>query len=421
MFSALVIALREGVEAALVVGIVLVYLRRTGRALLARFVWTGLALAVAASVAGALALDRWKINQEGFEGLLMLLAAFFVVTMIVWMNRVARHLKRRIEERVESFAQQAPAAASLGIALFVFLMVLREGIEMVLILRAVEVSSAGFSVWIGTALGLAAAVAVGLFFFKGTLKIPLARFFAATTLILWIVAFQLVLTGVHEMSESLWLPSSEREMAVIGPIVRNDILFFALILGAAALVVLREWLNLRHATASQPEANPADRRRSEWEQRKQRRWAFTAAFACLLVVVALAADFIYARASAAPPDATSVTPQGDQISIPLSEISDSNLHFYAVTLDNTVLRFLVIRKPGGSFGTALDACLICGPAGYYQDGSNVICRNCAAAIYVPSIGDVGGCNPVGFPSRVERGNLVIDLSAIREAAGQQKK
>ncbi|HEV8385747.1 MAG TPA: FTR1 family protein, partial [Candidatus Acidoferrales bacterium] len=125
MFSALIIALREGVEAALVVGIVLVYLNRTGRSALARYAWSGLAVALAASVAGAMLLERWKINQEGFEGLLMLLAAFFVATMIYWMNRVARGLKRQIEQRVESFAQQTAVAAGLGIATFVFLMVLR--------------------------------------------------------------------------------------------------------------------------------------------------------------------------------------------------------------------------------------------------------------------------------------------------------
>jgi uncharacterized membrane protein len=75
----------------------------------------------------------------------------------------------------------------------------------------------------------------------------------------------------------------------------------------------------------------------------------------------------------------------------------------------------VIRKPNGSWGTALDACLICGTAGYRQDGSNVVCRNCASAIYIPTIGEAGGCNPVGVPSRAENGTLVIDVSTLAEA------
>ncbi len=416
MLSALLIALREGVEAALVVGIVLVYLDRTGRAPLARYVWTGVAVAVAASLGVSALLERWKINQEGFEGLLLLLAAFFVVATIVWMNRVARHLRKHIEQRVESYAKGSDSVAGLGLAVFVFLMVLREGAELALILRAVQLSSEGLGTWIGTGLGLTAAVAVGLFFFKGTLKIPLGRFFSATSTILIIVAVQLALTGLHEISESMWIPSSKREMALIGPVVRNDVFFFVVILGAAALLVLREWLALAHG-APVPEASDAERRRLEWERRKQRRWMFAAAFSCVAVVLVLAAEFVYARAAAEAPAAKVLQPAGDAVRIPIAAVSDSNLHFYSVEISGASVRFLVIRKPGG-WGTALDACMICGPAGYRQEGSNVICRNCASAIYIPTIGEAGGCNPVGVASRVEGDQLVIDLSALTRASTQ---
>ncbi len=107
MLSAFLIALREGVEASLVVGIILVYLARTGRSHLARFVWGGVAAAVALSLAAAIALERFNISEDGFEGLLLLVASFFVVTMIIWMNHVARHLKKEIESKVESYAERA--------------------------------------------------------------------------------------------------------------------------------------------------------------------------------------------------------------------------------------------------------------------------------------------------------------------------
>src|SRR6267143_545635 len=189
VLSALLIALREGVEASLVVGIILVYLSRTGRGRLTRFVWYGVAAAAALSLGVAVALERWRISEDGFEGLMLLIAAVFVI-----------------------------------------LMVLREGAELALILRAVELSSEGLQTWIGTIVGIAAAVAVGLFFFKGTLRIPLHRFFAATSVILMLVAFQLALTGLHELSEARWLPSSKAEMAILGPIVRNELFFFVFIL-----------------------------------------------------------------------------------------------------------------------------------------------------------------------------------------------
>ena len=417
MISSFLIALREGVEAALVVGIVLVYLQRTGRSRLVRFVWSGVGLAAALSLAAAIALDRWKISEDGFEGLLLLLAAVFVVTMIVWMNRMARHLRKEIERRVNSFAGKSDLAAGLGLGTFVFLMVLREGAELALILRAVELSSEGVAVWIGTVLGLAVAIAVGVFFFQGTLKIPLGRFFAATSVILTIVAVQLALTGVHELSEAMWLPSGKREMALVGPIVRNDVFFFVVILGAAALVVLREWLALpRHPANALAAANEAERRRLAWERRKQGRWMFAAALAFLAVILTLAADFVYARVAAAPPQAQLLTAQNNLVRVPISEVSDGNLHIFRVEVNSTELRFLVIRKPDGTWGTALDACMICGWSGYHQNGENVTCRNCASAIYVPTIGQAGGCNPVGVASHLEGQELVLDLAALGEAA-----
>jgi high-affinity iron transporter len=414
MLSALLVALREGVEAALVVGIVLVYLNRTGRRALVGYVWAAVILATAASIAAAILLQRWHVSEDGFEGLLMLAAGVLVVTMIVWMNRAARHLKKHIEERVETYAQQSTRAAGWGIGFFVFLMVVREGAELVLILRAVELSSAGVQVWIGTGLGVAIAVAVGLFFFQGTLRIPLHRFFAATSTILMVVAFQLLLTGLHELSEAMWLPSSKREMATIGPIVRNEVFFFVVILGVAALVVLREWFSAKTPPAAEA-ANSADRRMREWEFRRQKRWSFAAAILCVAVVLSFAAEYVYARAVTAPVHAKSLVAQNGQVYVPLSELTDSSLHFYTADVNGNVIRFVVIHKQNGDFATALDACQICGTAGYRQEGQNVICRNCGAAIYIPSIGESGGCNPIAVKSRVEGGQVIVDVSALANA------
>ena len=415
MLSALLIALREGVEASLVVGIILVYLSRTGRQHLARFVWYGVAAAAALSLAVAVALERWRIGEDGFEGLMLLIAAVFVVTMIVWMNRVARHLKKEIEAKVEAYAEKAGSAAGWGIFLFVFLMVLREGAELALILRAVELSSEGLQTWIGTIVGIAAAVAVGLFFFKGTLRIPLHRFFAATSVILMLVAFQLALTGLHELSEARWLQSSKQEMALIGPIVRNELFFFVFIFGAATLLILREWQSASHAAATKEIAGEAEKRLFESQNRRQGRWMIAAAGACLVVILVLTADFIYARANSAPPSARAITAASNEVRIPVSEVQDGSLHLYTITAGSQSLRFLIIKKPNG-YGTALDACRICGAEGYRQDGQNVICRHCGSAIYVPSVGDQGGCNPIGVPSHVDGGDIVMDISSLTQAA-----
>jgi uncharacterized membrane protein len=342
-------------------------------------------------------------------------AAAFVITMIVWMNRVARHLKKDLEEKVEAYAVRAGSAAGWGIFAFVFLMVVREGAELALILRAVELSTEGLQTWIGTLAGIAAAVAVGLFFFKGTLRVSLQRFFAATSVILMLVAFQLALSGLHELSEAQWLPSSKTEMAVIGPIVRNELFFFVFIFGTAALLVLREWQSASHAAAAKQASGDAEKRLLESQNRRQRRWMIAAAGGCLVVILVLTADFIYARANSAPPSVRHLAAEGDRVRVPLSEVQDGNMHLFMTDAGGgQSVRFMIIKKPDG-WGTALDACRICGAEGYRQDGQNVVCRHCGSAIYVPSIGQAGGCNPIGVPNHVDGADLVLDISALAQA------
>jgi high-affinity iron transporter len=415
VLSAFLIALREGVEASLVVGIVLVYLARTGRTHLSRYVWGGVAAAMALSLAVAIALERFNISEDGFEGLMYLVAAFFVVTMILWMNKIAKHLKKEIEDKVEKYAGREGSAAGWGIGLFVFLMVLREGAELALILRAVEISTEGLQTWIGTVTGIAAAVAVGLFFFKGSLKVPLHRFFAVTSSILILVAIQLAVTGLHELSEARWIPSSKAEMAILGPIVRNELFFFIFVFGAVVVMIFREWQNASQGKPPAAPLNDAERRLMEAKNRRQRFWMMAAAVASLGVILALTADFIYAQVNAAPPQARPVQAIGDKVRIPVAEVQDGNLHLFTLTANGQSIRFMVIKKPNG-YGTALDACLICGAEGYRQERQNVICRHCASAIYIPTIGQKGGCNPIGFPSQIEGDHIVFDVSSVTKAA-----
>ncbi|MGH9864008.1 MAG: Fe-S-containing protein, partial [Candidatus Acidiferrales bacterium] len=145
------------------------------------------------------------------------------------------------------------------------------------------------------------------------------------------------------------------------------------------------------------------------------------AFLCLVVILSLTAEFVYTRASAAPPEAEHAAAVGNIVRIPLAEMSGVSVHFYTVDMQGTAFRFFVIRKPNGDYVTALDACQICGPIGYRQEGSVLICRNCGAPVNVTEIGSPGGCNPIAFKSRVEGTNIVVDLSALTDATSQIQK
>src|SRR5205809_4128026 len=237
MVQAFIVTLREGVEAALIVGITLDYLAKINRPELRKSVYAALVAAFVGSIGVAVLLSRTKWNEDIFEGWVMLAAAFFVVTMIIFMMKTGRKLKGQIEGKVGLLAGQG---SRFGLFSFVFLMVLREGVETVLILSGVSLNSTELMSFLGTLLGVVAAVLFGVTFVKGSVRINLQKFFRVTTVILFFVAAQLVVSGLHELSENGVLPSSKREMAIIGPIVRNDFFFFVTIVALAGLMVLFE-------------------------------------------------------------------------------------------------------------------------------------------------------------------------------------
>ena len=154
MLQAFIVTLREGVEAALIVGITLAYLSKIGRQDLRKPVYSGLAVASIGGVGIAILLARTHLNQDIFEGWIMLAAAFFVITMIVFMMKTGRKLKGQIETKVGALAGRS---SWVGLFLFVFLMVLREWVETVLMLGAVSLNSTELLSALGTLLGIPAA------------------------------------------------------------------------------------------------------------------------------------------------------------------------------------------------------------------------------------------------------------------------
>src|SRR6266436_458552 len=301
MLQSFIITLREGVEAALIVGITLAYLAKIGRNDLRKAVYAALGAAFLGSIGVAVVISRFNWNEDVFEGWIMLVAAFFVVTMVIFMMKTGRKLKGQIEGKVGLLAGED---AWIGLFFFVFLMVLREGAETVLILSAVSLNSTELMSFLGTLLGVLAAVAFGVMFVKGSVRINLQKFFRVTTAILFFVAAQLVISGLHELSENGVLPSSKTEMAIIGPIVRNDLFFFITILALAALMVLFE---VKRRDAEPLPGSAAERRKAVWSARRERLWMASVYASSFLFIVLVTAEFIYTKSVSALSPATPVT------------------------------------------------------------------------------------------------------------------
>ncbi len=410
MLQAFIVTLREGVEAALIVGITLAYLAKIGRPKLRKSVFAALISAFVGSIGIAILLSRTQWNQDIFEGWIMLVAAFFVITMIVFMMKTGRALKGQIEGKVGLLAGRN---ARLGLFLFVFLMVLREGVETVLILGAVSLNSTELLSFLGTLSGVIVAIVFGVMFVKGSVRVNLQKFFRVTTAILFFVAAQLIISGLHELSENGVLPSSREEMALIGPIVRNDLFFFVTIVALAALMVLFEVKRRQPAALSD---SPAERRKAQWSARRERLWMVSVYASSFLFILMVTAEFIYAKSVSALSPAAEVTFQDGQVSIPLAQVSDGDLHRFAARENGVEIRFWLYQKPDGKVATVFDACQICGPVGFYKGPNGVVCKNCAAPINGQSVGMTGGCNPIPLHAQQTADAVIIRETDVAAGA-----
>jgi len=200
-----VIGLREGFEAALIVGIIAAFLGQRGESRALRYVWLGVLLAAAICVAVAVGL--FLIGQslpfqqrEIMEAVLALIAVAGVTYMIVWMRGHARNLKKSLESEAEHALMAGSSWALVGMA---FLAVLREGLETaVFLLAAFQSSTTPVATGFGAVLGVIAAIVLGYAIFRGGLRINMARFFNITGFVLVLVAAGLLAHAVHDLAEA---------------------------------------------------------------------------------------------------------------------------------------------------------------------------------------------------------------------------
>jgi high-affinity iron transporter len=426
MLEALIITLREGVEAALVVGIVYAFLKKEGLEGQLKAVWAGLVTAIAASLAGAWMLTTVAINEEAFEGVLYVAAAVMVGSMVIWMWRHASDASGRMKEKLARIAARGNTGAIFaGVFLFTFLMVFREGVETALFLAAVSLTTSGLMTLLGALLGLALAVWFGVLFIRGSVRMDLARFFKVTGAALLIFVVQLLLNGYHELAEAGWLPASPESMAAVGPLVRNEFFFIVAVLALPLLAVIFSGGGkpAPAATAAEGgEPNAAARRLALLEERRQKRTRAFAGSLGIAILALLGLGFTYAKSEPTTPvEPVALTggPSGDQVRLPLAALGEGELHRYSVNLpggDGHPVRFIAMRLADDEVVAAFDACVICGAKGYSQEGGEVLCQHCSSAIFPPTIGRPGGCNPIPLEFSVEGGELVVAASALGEAA-----
>src|SRR5215213_6824465 len=234
MVPTLVIALREGVEASLIVGIIAAFCVNEGRRDALRPMWLGIGLAIVLCVSVAVALrivgeELPEREQEMLETVIGLIAVGAITYMIVWMRRNARGLKAALEGHARSALAVGSTAALVGMA---FLAVLREGFETaVFMLAAFQDSADPVAAGAGAVIGLVAAIVLGVAIYRGGVRINLSRFFRITGFVLVLVAAGLLATSVHTAHEAGWITGMQTQAVDLSWLVKPDAVSGSLLTG----------------------------------------------------------------------------------------------------------------------------------------------------------------------------------------------
>jgi high-affinity iron transporter len=233
MLSTFIIALREGLEAALIVGILVAYVVRTDRRHLLKPLWTGVGVALVASLAlgGLLAFTSAELSDRGeelFAGVTSFATVGLVTWMVFWMKRTARNLRNELHGKIDGALMGGP----ISLALVAFFAVAREGLETALFVysnfKTVGVAS---TATVGLVLGLGLAVFLGYAIYNRTVKLDLAKFFTITGVALVIIAAGVLSYGIHEFQELGYLPGVDSFLWDVTPWIAKESLLGSLLGG----------------------------------------------------------------------------------------------------------------------------------------------------------------------------------------------
>ena len=234
MLGNFLIGLREGIEAALVVSILLTYLVRTNRHSLIRFVWYGVAAAAAVSVLIAVGLETISSDLSAtlepiFAGAVSFVAVGFVTWMIFWMKRSARTISADLRNQLDS---AATSGGALAVASMAFVAVLREGAETAIFFwAAAHATGNSLASVVGLVLGLATAVVVGWAFYRSAASVNMAKFFKITGILLVFVAAGVLSYGIHEFQEVGWLPGESNVLLDLSGVLIEGTFLATLVAG----------------------------------------------------------------------------------------------------------------------------------------------------------------------------------------------
>lgn len=421
MLKAISITLGNGFEVALVVSVLIVWLRHAGSRPLSRWVYGGTGAAAAAGYLVLYVLKWSGPKKESFTGWAMATCIIMEILFVLWLIK-----SRKAQPAAHTGADPWWNRSTAG-KIFIFLTA--ASLTVLPLMRVLQFPSSIFiqtySVvntelilkFTGGLLGLVLCFLFGLSFLRSTRRLSVRSSVAGSVLLLAGMMLNQMFTVTQILFARGVFPLTPLTMKILVPIINNMDKYLYVLLGASLIWTVTVLLLFKTRQEKLSETwNPAVQRKFKARVRNDKRWLAAIAGLMVLVPSLLGVEAVLANQTIELSPAEPVTPDtNQQIVIPRASVDDRNLHRFGYTAaDGTIVRFIIIRKSETMYGIGFDACKICGSSGYYQKNNKVICRKCDVIMNIPTIGFEGGCNPIPLAYRLDKGNLIIASSDLEQ-------
>lgn len=420
MLGAMSSILNSSLEAGLILILFMLGLNNTGLKSYKKLLYLTIIGALISSVFTVYWIDFFG-DREIFEGYLAFAASAAAIAFWFWIR-----FKLRADNTVTTYNTKLRSALiGLFIVVVSFLLIFGKTLEIVMFPSTILMMSSNLlntEILLkiaGAIIGLLITVSFVFIFFRTEKRISKKMYLIFSASALLVVVFRQIIMGLQVLFATGILPLTTWAVTLIAPLINNYYPAFFYILIAFTITL---WSLISNRLRKNPPdtskvTNPAYRRKLLAGFNRERRWVGALGISLLSIVMILGnTAFANREVKIEPP--TPVTADGGKIFLPVEQVNDGKLHrFSYTTSQNIETRFIVIKKGESLYGTGLDACDICGNAGYYQRGKEVICKNCDVVMNIPTIGFPGGCNPIPLKNRVEGQRLVIstgDLEAKQD-------
>lgn len=429
MLKSLALTMEDGIEIALILGLVICFLtkvRSKSGPVGPASVGAGGLLALVVSSAVIYGMDVDRSLSDGITwGLFPVAAMWFVA----WMFKEVR----QPEPREEPASRIPSNRISLhpGLVIVAMLLTLPKGIEVVsfpneIFIMTTNVLNTELLVKVsGGILGLVGALIFGITLVKAAERVRLERFVMGAALVFGLMGLRSLFVLLNALLVFGVIPVTTATVNLTAPVI-NVLPYFVYPL--VVLVLLAVWLarlDRRKSGKSRPppgrlaELNPAERRKILAYIRRDARWFKSYVVMAFVIVFVLGMNHTSASRKVTLSAAVPVNAVEGAVRIPVGSVNDAKLHRFSYTFpDGTGVRFIIIKKWGGLFGAGLDACQICGNVGYYQRRDDVICLNCDVVMNIETIGFPGGCNPIPLKYMRDGDDLVVLASDLAAEKGE---